>query len=283
MSILSDADIAEIKRAAKGIETSESPEKVRSSEIHIGAYRVLALTLGRPWCDQHLRPLGKGNSGFLKRSLATPEDSLKHADRVIHLAEYVNRLQGVPNFDRKIADLRTKGLEETFYELRVAASLLGRHRLVEFVAPSGLKGADYDLVARIGDQLIHTEVKCVTDEPAYAVSKIRNPLKKAAKQLPASGPGAIFLMLNSEWIMLSGFRGDSESVVSEILRNNTRINAIFFHWETWSSQAPFRRDLMLHVFTSNSPRTPVALIRKLIRPAVLPPTGTTQYINVTYI
>lgn len=261
-----------------------SPDEIRLSEIHVAAIRVLAQTLGREWCDQAIKPLAQvGEHDFLHRNLADRNDSLMHVDRVIYLAEYLTCLSPMPNFEAKVQDLRAKGLEETFYELRVAHSLQLQHRLVKFVAPSGVKGQDFDLEARLGAEPIAVEVKCLTDEPRYTDTLLYNRLKKAATQLPATGGGIIFVMLPSSWIGVEVFEKETKTAIDSIFRNYSRVNAIFLHWEEWSGGPPFARFLKFFPAISNAPKRAVSNIARLIRVEVMPPLGTRQRIDVSYI
>lgn len=261
-SILTEADKADIRGFVKRKYPKQDIRRL--SEIHIGAYRVLYRTLGDDWCEKNISPTLEKDAGFMKRALETEDERLKHVDRIIFLAEYVNRLRGVENFGDKLSDLRTKNLEATFYELRVAVSLLDGNRLVRFVAPSGVKGADYDLIACLDEKRINVELKCNVDEPEFEKSKIRNPLRKGARQLPDSGPGALFLMLRGDWIQLPQFRDHGDNVAAEILRNNSRVNAIFYTWETWSGGPPYKREIRFHCTENQAPRCPVTGICSLM-------------------
>jgi hypothetical protein len=116
---------------------------IRLCEVQFAAFQVIALTLGTEWSDRVVKPLINASpikNDFLRRSIASPSESLQYTDRVARLAEYLTCLVPVPNFDSKLEDLRKKGLEETFYELRVANSLQKWKRLVKFVVPSKVKG-----------------------------------------------------------------------------------------------------------------------------------------------
>ena len=85
-------------------------DKIRLSEIHIAAYQVIGLTLGVEWCDRMVKPLVTAPvNDFLRRGIASRDDSLRHVDRIIYLAEYLTRLSTVPNFNEKVKDLRNYG------------------------------------------------------------------------------------------------------------------------------------------------------------------------------
>jgi hypothetical protein len=71
---------------------------------------------------------------------------------------------------------------------------LQEQHLVEFVVPSGGKGQDFDLEARLDDQkLLAIEVKCLMDEPDYNSKLLYSRPKKASSQLPQSGHAALRL------------------------------------------------------------------------------------------
>jgi hypothetical protein len=263
---------------------TDPPDLTRLSEIHIAAYRVIALTLGVEWCERIVKPLvNVSGSDFLRRGIASNDESLRHVDRVIYLAEYLTCLAPVPNFHAKVEDLRKKGLEETFYELRVAYALQRKGCLVKFVAPSGVKGEDFDLEARLEGDSLPVEVKCVTDEPNYTAKLLHNRLKKASSQLPKTGRGVIFVMLPAAWIIMDDFQQETTRTTESIFRNFSRVNAICFHWEEWTDGPPYGRFLRFSSALNKSPKVRLANIERLFQTMPHPPEGTRQFIEISYI
>ena len=264
-----------------------APEDFRRlCEIQFAAFQVIGLTLGTEWTDRVIKPSEKKSAKddrFLRRAISSNDESVDYTHRVIRLAEYLTQLSSVTNFDAKIEDLRRKGLEETFYELRVANSLHKWNRLVKFVVPSNIKGEDFDLQAQLNNTLLAVEVKCVTDEPDYTARKLYNRLKKAASQLPSQGCGAIFVMLPPSWTSVDAFVPETRRAVESVFRNYSRLNAAFFHWEERTSGPPYGRHLRITCAVNEKPKARVADINNLIGPTALPSIGTQQFIDVSYI
>jgi hypothetical protein len=202
---------------------------------------------------------------------------------VIQLAELLTCLEPVPNFDAKLQDLRKKGLEETFYELRVAHELHEKGYLVKFVVPSGVRGQDFDLEARLEQESLAVEVKCLTDEPDYSAKMLYNRLKKASGQLPQTGGGIIFIMLPSAWITRDDFQNETGKTVESVFRNYSRLNAIHFHWEEWTDGPPYGRFLRFLTAFNNSPKVHLANLARIFRTTTYPPAGTRQLIEVSFI
>jgi hypothetical protein len=113
----------------------------------------------------------------------------------------------------------------------------------------------------------------VTDEPSYSANLLANRLKKAATQLPRSGPEAIFVMLPSPWIAIDTFAEDTRRAVASIFRNYSRTNAIFFHWEEWSAGPAHARFPKVHSAISDTPKVAVHGIERLLEASPHPPPG----------
>jgi hypothetical protein len=73
-----------------------------------GAYVIALKTLGQKWVERNIAPTpGQNKSDFMKRGLGLEQDRLIHVDRVIYLAEFLDRLANVKNFTSKLKDLKT--------------------------------------------------------------------------------------------------------------------------------------------------------------------------------
>lgn len=250
---------------------NDPPTLIRLSEIHIAAYRVIANVLGGEWCDRKVKPLAATSpTDFLRRRIASPDESLRHVDRVIYLAEYLTCLKSLPNFDGKLQDLQKKGLEETFYELRVAYQLQRKGLLIDFVLPIGKKGHDYDLRVNLKGKSVAVEVKCLTNEPDYTAKILYNRLKKASSQLPEIGCGVIFVMIPPGWPHLDGFQQETLQSTESIFRNHSRVNAVCFHWEEWTEGPPHGRFLRFVSAVNKNPKVQLDNIGVLFQTTPFP-------------
>jgi hypothetical protein len=282
---LSPAEQQEIRDSVQSLRSRfpELARQIRQAECYAGAIRIITRTLGASWCDKHAKPSPPaGAHDFLRINFALGSTGM-HAMRVIALADYLTTLADVPNFGKKMEELSRKGLEETFYELRVARSLQRRGCLVKFLVESRVKGKDFDLEGLVGSQPIFVEAKCVTDEPPYRRSLLSNILRKAAPQLPSEGGGIIFVMLPFSWVLHETFWHETKSTVASVLRNNSRVNAIFLHREEWSPGPPFVRDLSFYPTLNIAPKIDIPDIQTLLEATAHRPEGPGDFLDVSYI
>ena len=233
-----------------------------------GAYVIALKTLGQKWVERNIAPTPEQNkSDFMKRGLSLEQDRLIHVDRVIYLAEFLDRLANVKNFTSKLKDLKTKSLEETFFELQVAASLHSQSLLLEFVVPKNVKGRDDDLIASINGATIPVEVKCRTAETSFNENMLKNPLKHAARvQLPQEGPNVIFYKIPAAWLNESDFVCRAEAALQKFLKDYTRINAVVLCWDEWvKPTAPTARLRRFKIFVNPKPRRMIEGIERIMR------------------
>jgi hypothetical protein len=265
MGVLTAVEQQNIKSSIRQRYPNDPETKIRISEALEGSYLVVLKTLGETWANKNFSPTpNKTNPGFMRRGLSTEQERLEHVDRVVMLAEFIDKLWDVPNFSDKLRDLQTKSLEETFFELQIARSLLSRGSLAGFVVPSGVRAKDYDLIARIEDQMVAVEIKCRTAEGPFNENQLTDPLKHAARtQLPKDGPGIIFLKLSSAWLGELDFLARADRLVENFLRNYSRINAVFLHWEEWNNLGGFARINCFKSYINVKPKKRVSGLEKL--------------------
>lgn len=156
----------------------------------------------------------------------------------------VERLFGeewaVSNLSRLLQNLRDRNdLRAVMFEAEVVWLLKFVPLVSNLRIPTGVKGDDYDAGVMLdGGAEWAIEAKAKDDVP-FIEGALRNPLKKAAQQIPAGGLGTIFLRVPRTWNNDLEFERAWERVVDEVLRSNSRIHAAVLvadEWKTSSSQ-----------------------------------------------
>src|SRR6266545_4631445 len=266
MGILTTAEKENIKQGVLQSYPNDSESQLRLGCALRAGFVVILKALGEQWVEKNVSPKPDSNqSGFMKRGLSQEQERFEYQDRIIMLAEFIESLWDVPNFQQgKLRDLQTKSLEETFFELQIARSLLVRGLLIDFVIPSEIRGKDYDLNAAIENQPIAIEIKCKPGDQAFDDNKLIDPLKHAARrQLPKEGGGVIFLKLSTSWLYEPSFLAHADRLARNFLRNYSRINALLFHWEEWRRMGAMARINCFKAYINEKPKRPVAGIEQL--------------------
>jgi hypothetical protein len=148
-------------------------------------------------------------------------------------------LKNSQGFDHMLVDAATRDFEPVFFELYAASLLVSNGYPVSFVHPTGLKGQDYDLQAKIGEQLVAIEVKTRRGGLIENTITLRNTLRKAKKQLPADIPSIICIALSPEYKDSdSGHhaKGEIEKAIVDFLRGTQQINGVLAFWNTWEGE-----------------------------------------------
>lgn len=284
MGLLNEEEKYEIRLAVRRQFPGDPESKVQIDVAVRGAISILMKTLGEKWADRYVSPTpGRSDSGFLKRGLSSDIERLTYMDRIMMLAEFLDVLSELKNFESKVKDLRTKSLEETFFEMEVAYSLKSRGFAVEFVVPSRIKGQDYDLAVQIGEQRLAVEVKCRTSDSRFDENSLKNPLKRAARlQLPKEGSNVIYFKIPARWTLETSFIAAADTVLNHFLKDYSRINMVVLWWEEWSLVGPFGRTSKFRSYVNAMPKLKVNGIGTLITEIELPPVDAT-YLAITYI
>jgi hypothetical protein len=284
MGLLSEEEKREIRWTIRRQFPTDPESKLQIDIALRGAITILTKTLGEKWADRYVSPTpGQSDSGFLKRGLTSDIERLTYVDRIMMLAEFLNVLSELKNFQSKVKDLRTKSLEETFFELEVAYNVKSRGFGVEFVVPSRTKGQDYDLAVQIGQQRLAIEVKCRTSDSPFTENSLKNPLKRAARvQLPKEGSNVIFFRIPTRWTLKTSFIAAADNVLNHFLKDYSRINMVVLWWEEWSTLGPFARTSKFRSYVNAKPKFRVNAISTLITDIELPPIDA-PYLAVTYI
>jgi hypothetical protein len=197
------------------------------------AQEVILATLGPEWWKANCLTTSERADQFL----CLPTDSEDHRydfqHRIVRLGHMLYQLQDCAGYEDFVEGLKSRDLESTFFELHVAALLRDAGHSVNFVKESSRKGADYDLSVTIETTPVHVEAKSKRSGDALNAKSLRNKLKTARKQLPAEGPGIIFVGVPVEWTMQADAEKEIGSVLANFLRETGRVNHVILVWEQW--------------------------------------------------
>ena len=80
----------------------------------------------------------------------------------------------------------------------------------------------------------NTEVKRRFEEAEHKPGGLRNELRAARKQLPASGPGMIAVLIPDRWGAEPEMVETAQLQVREFLRGTARVNAVMIIWESFT-------------------------------------------------
>jgi hypothetical protein len=217
------------------METARSfPPDVRADANHLTftlAVSVIRHFFGQPWCEDHIiqdaahsRP-----EGFLRLDF-TPSGERK-TSRVLDFAETLFNLQHVEGFDGRVNQMRGGQIEATFAEFDFGRFLYLHDIAFKFVAPSGVKGSDYDCALEYADgREACADAKCRLEGTDARAETIRNSLVRArTHNLPADKPGIIFVKVPQTWFEQDQIRTGIRPVVEGFLKNTGRIVSVVIY------------------------------------------------------
>jgi hypothetical protein len=209
-------DIVRAKWAAMRV-SGETP----GTALHHACYCVLDYFFGIEWLRNHVL-IGCRYPGYLMNNPIVQADGMgvdkDHTLRVVQLAELLYNLQGIPGLDHCLDRMFSGQIEPTVAELDFGMFLRRQGAVFSYVAPTGVKGRDYDVdVLYEGGTVACGDIKCKIEGTDYTESSLLNSLKKAQKQFPSDRPGIIFVKVPQRWVDLSTGNLGVETDVSETL------------------------------------------------------------------
>ena len=187
-----------------------------------------------------------------------------HQSRVLGLAHDLLICQHFDGFAAQRQEMSKQSIMAVHHELRVARMLHDSGHTVAFVIPSGVKGADYDLVV---DDVLATEAKAKEGTTVYSKSSLKNTLSTARRQLPQQGPGLVVLRIPDAWGKDRAFVEEAEKVFDGVLRSSSRINAILVLWDEWFQGDPEGAACLtrFRIFENAQPKTDFADLPRVLR------------------
>jgi hypothetical protein len=240
------------------------------------ASEVILTTLGPDWWKRNCVTGAEKTDEFL----ALPDDEsgrYDRQDRIIRLGDMLYALRSDAGYEAFITSLMNRELAPAFFELKVANLLRVNGFVMEFVQTTGKMGQDYDLRASISGTKVFVEAKTRRDGTVLGRAALDNTLGKARKQLPATGPGLVFVSIPTEWTVQHGAEELVAGSIESFLQNTTRVNSVVLIWHQWMERGAGRASASLvKQYDNRRPRVPLSfgrIIKPLELSAVVDPSG----------
>lgn len=160
----------------------------------------------------------------------------KNGVKTIYLAHMLWSLKNSSGFANSLNKNDLLNFESVFYELTAASWFLKESESIEFVMPIGVKGRDFDILAKgyHGPNSLNVEVK--SKRRSFSSGKqLRNYLSEYRKQLPANEKGAIFCKILIDESSISESAMISET--QHFLQNTERVSFVTYCWDATHSDS----------------------------------------------
>ena len=231
-----------------------APKELRANgmgESFMLGYMILKHYFGQAWTDRFIDS-GTAILNFLKIDESSPlrrEITIFH---IIDLGEVIFNLQGIKGFSDCIARMGAGVIEGTYAELDFGRMLYLNQVPFRFVAPSGVKGADYDIEIFYPDGVVAcADAKCKIEGTAVSYNTITNTLKDARRQLPEDQPGIAFVKIPNAWMQESDFDATALAAARDFLRNTRRIVSVKYYVAEITTDGQMMRHRHLYKEISN--------------------------------
>lgn len=192
------------------------------------AFAAIRIWLGNDWLKKRLgtheffnpRPLGLATDGFMRQAA------------IFHLAELLLNLQHVEGVERVVGRIAEgQRIVDDVAELAGAAVLQRAGISFRFVKPTGIKGADYDVEATLGGELVCFEMKGKVANPSKRT--VVETLRGAAEQLPQHTPNVVVMQPPNDWMLTSKGFDALDGGIAEYFRKSRRIARVVVHADEW--------------------------------------------------
>ena len=212
-----------------------------------------------------LRPNSE-DIGFLSNENSTPQEpdaptnkTIKAIEITMGLANTLYNLQGVRGFRRKIQEYKNENVEAFFTELQSAQILCHVGAYLEFPEPVGKKALDYDIIAKLPDEVvIACDAKCKVESATYSPAAIKNVIRKARSQLPKHLPTVVFIKVPESWAEAGELYTTFGNVITDALRGTTRVSAVIvFKAQFYERGADYKYDMSLKQFQNAQATLPI--------------------------
>jgi hypothetical protein len=146
--------------------------------------------------------------------------------------------------------MRAGPVEATFAEFDFARFLYLHDIAFRFVAPSGVKGKDYDFAIRYVDgRNACADAKCRLEGTEVRAEAIKNSLSKArSNNLPPDAPGVIFVKVPQTWLEKEHVRKGIYAAVHEFLRDTRRVVSVVVYATVVMEVSEQKMTLLRHRF-----------------------------------
>lgn len=257
--------LAEITRDA----AAQFPDGGQALLDYTIASEVIINILGPSWWATRLT--GERPDPYFLKDADDEPTRYMHQHRVVVLGRDLLSCQDAEGFAEQLDDMRTRSLIGVFHEVRTAGMLRRSGHSVQFVTPTMVQGADFDLLV---DGELAVEVKAREDDASYRARSLKSTLNGARTQLPKEGPGLIALRVPDAWAADPQFIAEAEGVLASVLRGSRRVNAVLVLWDEWVPALPSGRACLtrFRIQQNHAPRAGFPNIGNIIR-AITAPTG----------
>lgn len=254
-------DLAEELIGAAGMHGNTTPH------LRIAmAYPIIFYYLGNPWYKERACLSDDPDPFMLNERDEEGENRWVYQDRLVGLADALFQLRDCKNFDALRERFWERETKPCFTEATIAKNFSSGGFEVEIVRESGVKGEDFDFVARKGSLEITVEVTA-KEATKLTAETVRNSLKKKRKQVPGDRPAILYVIIPEKWTE----NGDDaykilSNAVEDHFRSSKTFTAICFVWYAKVNLGGGRIfALTYHPFEHPSPRFPVENL-KFLRP-----------------
>lgn len=233
------------------------------------AMEVILTMLGPDWWKRNIVANTGSADEFLRRSETSEESGYNHQHRVTLLGHMLWLLKECQGFDNLIASLKTEEVESVFFELFCAKSLFENEFEVEFVKERGEKGEDYDLRGYRDSATFFVEAKTRRAGSLMSGEKLESTLKTARSQLPATGPGIVFVSIPVSWTFEPNAELTISGAINSFLGGTQRVNHVVVIWHHWHQLKQGRANVTrVREYVNGRARTqsPLSRVVKLLNP-----------------
>jgi len=214
-------------------------------------FSLIEHSMGLDWLRKHFDPDQRG-SGIFKIGFGASEDDATRNYRVIDLAECLINLKDVEGIQECLTRMReAENPEPQYAELHIAKMLYINSWPLRFIKPRGRKGDDYDLEIICHNQVRCGDTKCKLESTEISASTITRALKKGREQLPADGPGVLFVKIPQSWMDNPDWqRITGQGAMGFFAMGTQRVASVVFYVEPlafrdgWLSQGHLRLELI---------------------------------------
>jgi hypothetical protein len=199
-----------------------------SSAKYAMAFRIIRYFLGEAWAIEKVR-LQKAPDPFLINDFNESSDSrFVHMDRVVRLADNLFLLFDSRNFGALVERFHERTTKQCCIEAEVAGFFVEDGFAVEIVKEIGVRGQDFDFIAR--KDLVRFNVEITARDPApVSISAVRNSLHGKRDQVPNDNPAILYIITPEEW---SANGSETELCIREAIKaffaRSRRFNSVVF-------------------------------------------------------
>jgi hypothetical protein len=139
-------------------------------------------------------------------------------------------------YPRLVENLRNRGLTSAAFEADVLRVLMAAPLRIRLRKETGTLGSDYDIDVDLGEMGTWAiEAKAKEESTPYSVENLVRCLKKARRQLPPGGVGAIFLKVPPSWTNDPDYQRSHPGVIRDQLRQTSRVHLVVVGADIWTS------------------------------------------------